>query len=1618
MRKLRVLFLAVFFVLSNYSSAAQAGITGMVERDLTFVVCPQGTVVQGSQCVASGQTSTQPAALRLVSSKPGMPNDGQSTSRITATFLDSSNNPLPFAGTIGFTATKGTLLASQCTTLPAQSSCYVDLKSSTAVEDAIITASFGSGSSAITSQPITVKFESPPVEDAQPPTITNPLPIGTITVSSATLQVTTDEPATCRYSTAPSTSPNAYDTMPASTTTGQSISHSWPLTGLTEGSKSYYVRCSDANSIKNTQDFQHTFTVQISAPPSTNQPSSITISSSKLELAANGQDTAAITATFLDSAGKIFPFAGTFDFTATKGTLIQNQCTTTASQSSCSVEFRSSAVVEDAEITAAWSGKTAKKTIAFKNPPSTDSQAPNIINPEPVAKVTAPSATLRAGTDEEATCRYSTAPSTSPNAYDTMPASTTTGQGKTHSWSLTGLSNGQKTYYIRCSDTLGNKNSQDFAHTFTVELDTKSPIIELSETAEVRLIDKSRGVVGKQPFSLVIETDEESKDCDIQFRQGAEQKTEKMNVLQNSDNKKHSLSINNLNENREENFKVGCKDLLNNPSSADLKITIDTVKPVIQRAFGLSWGTEKSFSEGENKKSFIIGNDPTEARIILTTDEDGRCKYREGGDWKNLDFIQASETRYDASTAFRKNHVSELVKFSQGANARYEISCHDRVGNEVQKTAFIEVKVDTTPRVNIISKRIYDKDLKDCAQGCRTTNITPIMYFETTDSASCTIYGDFPNSPPGTRKIAVSDGNKKRHSYPRFLEAPKTASNEWPGNLDFKEHKLEISCKDESGKKEDGTEIFAFTVEPKVVTPPVQEFIQLGEPKYGISKTYKFNIVIKTIENADCRWDFELNNAFMQMSPFHESNRKTHIIKNFEMIKQGDQSVHKLYVSCDVNNDGQGEDRRAVFDIGVDETAPVIEEVYTFPEPVADTDKIARLIVKTDELTICKYGETQNPAQPIGNSISRLHEDYITLAKEGENKYYIVCYDLVDLPSITKEITATYNPGLPFEMKTRTKEFFGPDEAPFFSIQTNKKAGCLYKRSDQNTYSQIGSPDSGYSHRVNFKMPQESGSLEQGKYTFNVVCTQNDGRDRKTADVTFSVDRTPPTMNYTDDTSALELSPEYSCYTNQLRVKWLGDDPDSGIKNYEYSIINKATNRAVKNGSDDEYSRKDNAGKWQIIRGLKLENRTSYYFSVKSYNMVNASSQGKASDGITVDSSKCDILRTCVPGTRGCPSSPCSLRGDCGEGTACEDDSSCKSGYCDANKKCSVPSCSDKVKDGAESDIDCGGSCGKCGMGKICSRNDDCSTGNCEFGKCREPDTCANKIRDGAEIDADCGGVCKPCDAGKSCSKDIDCGLGLECRENACIESASPEFLDRDKDSCPDEWEIRNGLDPTNENDCSSDSDDDLLSNLQEYEKGTNPLLKDTDKDGFSDGDEIKKGTDPLDPDSFPKSRFAFVVMLISGILLLTGGTGFLLYKKYGAEGMAGAASKIGLKKTEPAAQRAAQKDYREYTPKTGRKGHSAFIEKVRSREKEFKEAFKPFQTAAKQEPKKPAEKKPAAKKEDVFQKLSSIKGAKQGGKKEDVFEKLKGIGKDGRVKEKKDSFSELRKISKSRRQK
>jgi len=80
------------------------------------------------------------------------------------------------------------------------------------------------------------------------------------------------------------------------------------------------------------------------------------------------------------------------------------------------------------------------------------------------------------------------------------------------------------------------------------------------------------------------------------------------------------------------------------------------------------------------------------------------------------------------------------------------------------------------------------------------------------------------------------------------------------------------------------------------------------------------------------------------------------------------------------------------------------------------------------------------------------------------------------------------------------------------------------------------------------------------------------------------------------------------------------------------------------------------------------------------------------------------------------------------------------------------------------------------------------------------------------------------------------------------VDEGSASGADTDQDGMPDSWETDRFGDLSH--DASTDADNDGLSDLDEFQRGTDPNSADSDSDGIPDGWEVLHGLDPLTNDS------------------------------------------------------------------------------------------------------------------------------------------------------------------------
>jgi hypothetical protein len=135
------------------------------------------------------------------------------------------------------------------------------------------------------------------------------------------------------------------------------------------------------------------------------------------------------------------------------------------------------------------------------------------------------------------------------------------------------------------------------------------------------------------------------------------------------------------------------------------------------------------------------------------------------------------------------------------------------------------------------------------------------------------------------------------------------------------------------------------------------------------------------------------------------------------------------------------------------------------------------------------------------------------------------------------------------------------------------------------------------------------------------------------------------------------------------------------------------------------------------------------------------------------------------PGPDKCPG-VCDGAGTC---IGCLQDADCKPGHtCEAGNVCS--SCDDGVKNGDETDVDCGGSCLLCPG--TCNVDADCPGGYCWEGLCVR---CDDGIQNGDETQVDCSdsdGHCPIC-FGPFCKTNDECASGA-CELGVCCAKPCP----------------------------------------------------------------------------------------------------------------------------------------------------------------------------------------------------------------------------------------------------
>ncbi len=702
-------------------------------------------------------------------------------------------------------------------------------------------------------------------------------------------------------------------------------------------------------------------------------------------------------------------------------------------------------------------------------------------------------------------------------------------------------------------------------------------------------------------------------------------------------------------------------------------------------------------------------------------------------------------------------------------------------------------------------------------------------------------------------------------------------------------------------------------------------------PRLGISTKPVYDIILGTSRNANCTWSTQ-DVDFNQGTSTTGISTLSHTISNFgpsrdiDLAEETTSVYVPFWVKCqDTLNRIVSQKLLTAYD----STKPNIERITISQNPVTRIPPATTITAYVDDKSVCHIsGSGLNNQLFSGQDRDDITTYSFTPSYtinyapadssiNGAKTYTVFCENRADVPSDTQTITVNVNIAPALTINPISPKRFVAANPVSFQVETNKVADCDLTL--QGTLIPLTSSQGGYLHTY-------STTLSQNKsYTYTYTCRDVIGGGFPVSqNYVLDFDLTKP-INTTVEANA--------CKSDTVTLSLASNDHESGILGFNYSMsgpgvsvpwtfaggpspatvqvtnLNLSTTGTYSvqtvslNGAGAVSDLKTAAFTFNPNATICLE-KTPPRITIK----LNDTQFGgkKVTLICTDDESGClpgsikyglSSTSNCTATTIGNETVLLKPQYLCWEaqdkalnkangtqfiqftavkgsqfllplGSVCTSDSDCSDNYC-FNKICTKPLCTDSVKNGFESDVDCGGgSCNSCDIGKKCNEDKDCSTNSCDSStKICQITSCTDSIKNGFETDVDCGGKdCSSCIVGKSCTANSDCSSN-SCQFGSCVKG----------EQTFEEWAKSNNIDPTNKD---GDADKDGLSNYQEFLHKTDPNKADTDGDGYSDGEEVAAGTDPLNNLSFPETSLYKITLLIISLILILVGVLFMFYFK------------------------------------------------------------------------------------------------------------------------------------------
>jgi len=643
----------------------------------------------------------------------------------------------------------------------------------------------------------------------------------------------------------------------------------------------------------------------------------------------------------------------------------------------------------------------------------------------------------------------------------------------------------------------------------------------------------------------------------------------------------------------------------------------------------------------------------------------------------------------------------------------------------------------------------------------------------------------------------------------------------------------------------------------------------LGET-WGISNEKNFTIQFYTkIPTSECRYDFisdfNYDNipAFKVLSP---DNDGRYIIEGFpesvgSSAFSNNGGTKEIFVKCLDASGEVGPEKK--LNLEFDPSAPRITSASANPNPLIEGNQI-NLFVKTDDKSICRYtdqGQTDYNLMPytfpggLDDVMSLEHEDFFKINSFiGLTKDYTINIACANGAGDYSE-TETINFKVDYTQLGGIESVYPAGDnlastAVELSVITSKNALCTYNN-ENATITMVGSGTRTHTSLLS--------DLTEGYYHYPLKCRMADQTSEQ--EFTFTIDLTKPTVLSIDDG-------KYSCGNDGISI--MVNTDEKNITNYEYELYD------LGNSSFSSFSGNSSASLGTLVSTavtgselpLKISSNliigNNYRVKVRAGDAAGNWGEFKTSEGFlatTKNQSSCETDEF-SPVVKTQENSSCTsllVELQCTDDTGCQDFQYGKS----ANEEVCL---GNLPYNGQKLNFD--------SNGVICYSVSD-RVGNNKTGTLtiKLPDEDGDGVLDSCD-------VCPRTNPGEFVDTQ-GCGNG----ESAIgRQDLNP---DTDQDGLPDSWEntynsVGCELDFTkldsNSNgqaDPIEDYDGDGRDNSREYLDGTDPCVIDKAR-GL---DEVTPtGTTIPSPPTTAGGKAGAWFLFIFGMLLLLGGTGYLIY--------------------------------------------------------------------------------------------------------------------------------------------